>query len=395
MIIILLVLLVLFIYSLLPIEGKVPIEGFNVTWYNNSRVPLNKQDTLYETEIKTLNEIFEQTNLQGIPELDSFQKLPNYLKFPMQSSFSEIVLQRLNDIFSKSKDYKRSKIAIIKDMYDIKWKDIETSRHFVFNIDVQNKTFNWAKRLKVYVIVNDIKSFLTDTGEYFERLDKNLLPNIIVNTVALEESTARLLIGGIDDPIGKESYYNNYNIKNVLYLMDPFITSGKDMVITEKMKVDFKNDLEIKKRIQEEKMKSKGGFCYNTSNLIANTKEECIDSGGIWDYVPENSYECPYYKSNENYPNDFGRLSGDKCELPRNMQIIGNRNFSNDPSYRPLCYNCKGNLFGEGSLGFCCDDQNDKEKYPELITPDYAFIGDNVLREKYADSLAQKGLNVK
>jgi hypothetical protein len=389
MIIILLVLLVLFIYSLLP------IEGFNVTSYNNSRVPLNKQDTLYETEIKTLNEIFEQTNLQGFPEVYSFQKLPNYLKFPMQSSFSEIVLQRLNDIFSKSKDYKQSEFVIIKDMYDIKWKDIETSRHFVFNIDVRNKTFNWAKRLRIYVIVNDIKSFLTDTGEYFEPVDKNLLPNIIVNTISLEESTERLLIGGIDAEIGNESYYNYYKIKNVLYLMDPFLTSGKDMAITETMKLDFKQVLEIKKRIEEEKMKSKGGFCYNTSNLLAKTKEECIDSGGIWDYVPENSYECPYYRSNENYPNDFGGLSGDKCQLPKNMQIIGNRNFSNDPSYRPLCYNCKDNLFGEGSLGFCCDDQNDKEKYPGLITPDYAFIGDNVLREKYADGLAQKTLNVK
>jgi hypothetical protein len=383
------ILLVLYIYFFLP------IEGFNVTSYNDSKVPLNKQDTLYETEMKTLNEIFEQTNLQGFPEVYSFQKYPNYLKLPIQSLFSEILLQRLNDIFSKNENYKKSKFVIIKDMYDINWKDIETSRHFVFNIDVQNKTFNWAKRLRVYVIVNDIKSFLTDTGEYFEQIDKNLLSNIIVNTIALEESTVRLLIGGRDDEIDKENYYNYYNIKNVLYLMDPFLTSGKDMVITEKMRLDFKNVLQIKKRIEEEKLKSKGGFCYNTSNLIANTKEECVDSGGIWDYIPENSYECPYYRSNENYPNDFGKLSGDKCQLPKNMQIIGNRNYSSDPKYKPLCYNCKSNLFGEGSLGFCCDEQNDKEKYPELITPDYAFIGDNILRKKYADTLAQKTLNVK
>jgi hypothetical protein len=279
-------------------------------------------------------------------------------------------------------------------MYDIRWKDIEGSRHFVFNIDINNDTLKWTRRLRMYIVVKDIKRFLTDTGEYIQTNNFNL-QGTEINTIALEESTVRLLIGGIDAEIGNEKYYNYYNIKNVLYLTDPFLTSGKDMTITDKMRKDFKDALEIKKRIQEEKLKSKGGFCYNTSNLLADTKEECIDSGGIWDYVPDNSYECPYYRANENYPNDFGGLSGDKCQFPKNMQIIGNRNFSKNPKYLPLCYNCKNKLIKQGSLGFCCDDQNDKKKYPGLLTPDYAFIGDNKLRKKYANNLAQKRLKVK
>lgn len=382
------IILIVFIYSFFT------IETFTVTPYNSSKVPLNKQDTLYEKEIKELNQIFEQTNSQGFPAVKSFQIMPGYLKFPMQKSFNKIILQRLNSIFKNSKKYRKTKFKIVKDMYDIRWKDIEGSRHFVFNIDINNDTLKWTRRLRMYVIVKDIKRFLTDTGEYIQTNNFNS-QGIEINTIALEESTVRLLIGGIDGEIGNEKYYNYYNIKNVLYLMDPFLTSGKDMMITDKMRKEFKDLLEIKKRIEEEKLKSKGGFCYNTTNLLANTKEECIDSGGIWDYVPDNSYECPYYRANENYPNDFGGLSGDKCQLPRNMQIIGNRNFSIDPKYRPLCYNCKSKLIKQGSLGFCCDDQNDKKKYPRLITPDYAFIGDNKLRKKYAGSLAQKRLKVK
>jgi hypothetical protein len=52
-------------------------------------------------------------------------------------------------------------------------------------------------------------------------------------------------------------------------------------------------------------------------------------------------------------------------------------------------------MYDDGTLGFCCEDQNDKSKYPQLITPDYAFDGDQDTRIKYSDELRLKGLNVK
>jgi hypothetical protein len=377
-------------------------EYFSVTGYNDTTVPQNRQDTLYETEAKELNDMFEQWNTDIFPSdfRGSYQKLPSYIKFAWQDIISKLIIISLKEVFSKYKKYKDSKIKIVKDMYDIYWyDDNENTQHLIFNIDVNNATLKWTRRIKIYIKIRDIKSFLSDTGDYIKDLDENglsqLEKNISIVTISLEESTARLLVPGFGDKIGSEVFDNYYNILNPLHLMDPYITSGKQMVITDEMRSRFSEELEERKRREQERQK--GGFCYNTTNLLANTKEECIDSGGIWDYPPDSPYECPYYLSNENYPNNFGGLRGDKCELPKNMQIIGNRNFSMDPKYRPLCYNCNRDtslMVGQGTLGYCCDDQNDRMKYPNLITPDYAFDADKTLREKYSDKFFSKGLNI-
>ena len=42
---------------------------------------------------------------------------------------------------------------------------------------------------------------------------------------------------------------NYYQIKNVLGLMDPFITSGRDMIITSEMKKDFDKEIISKKEL--------------------------------------------------------------------------------------------------------------------------------------------------
>ena len=395
-IIIIIILTILFFKNILFYK-----EYFDVSFYNDSYVP-NDQDTLYQTEIKELNEIFEQVNTENFPDYRNvYSKLPGYLKFPWQKLVNSLVITVLKDVFSKSKKYRDSKLSVVKDMYNIYlYDDNSNNRHIVFTVDVRNETLKWTRKIKFYAILNNLSNFLTDTGDYTTDInidfEKAFLSNLSIRTISLEESTVTLLVKGVDDKIGKEDYYNYYIIKNTLHLMDPYITSGESMVITDDMRRNF--DSGLKEREQREKKRSLSGFCYNTTNLTANTKEECIDSGGIWDYPPENSYECPYYSANENYPNSFGNLVGDKCQLPKNMQIIGHRNYSLDPKLSPLCYNCNPDtsiMYGDGTLGFCCEDQNDKSKYPQLITPDYAFDNDQDLRIKYFDNLRLKGLNVK
>jgi hypothetical protein len=356
---------------------------------------------LYQAEAKELNDMFEQRNIDSFPPnyRELYQKLPGYIKFPWQNIVSDILIKSLSDVFSKYKRYRNNNIKVVKDMYDIYWYDDDTNvQHLIFNVDVNNSTLRWTRRLKFYIKIKDIRTFLTDTGDYIQDLDETSLiqlqQNISVVTISLEESIVQFTLPGFEDRIGSEEFYHFYNILNPLHLMDPFVTSGKNMVITDEMRANFAEELEERKRREQERQKA--GFCYNTTNLLANTKDECIDSGGIWDYPPDTSYECPYYLANENYPNDFGGLRGDKCELPRNMSIIGNRNYSVDPKYRALCYNCNKDsiLIGEGTLGYCCEDQNDRTKYPMLITPDYAFDNDTEIRQKYSDRFFGKGLSI-
>jgi len=104
---------------------------------------------------------------------------------------------------------------------------------------------------------------------------------------------------------------------------------------------------------------------------------------GILDKPCEKDSDCPYYQSNQNYENQFGKCGQDgKCELPVNMKPLGFRYFSPSNFFRPLCYNCNSKEWNISTdLGQCCDEQNDKTKYPYLKGPDYAYPND--YQERY------------
>ena len=58
------------------------------------------------------------------------------------------------------------------------------------------------------------------------------------------------------------------------------------------------------------------------------------------------------------------------------------------------CYNCKTDLIGKGTLGFCCDKQTNTHnlEYSNLKSPDYKFSGDESIRQNSQNELLQLGL---
>jgi hypothetical protein len=344
--------------------------------------PKNKIKSLYEEETVRIDEMLDVLNVSGIPDnfRTKYKKQPAYMKFPFSDSFNNLVLEKIKPLFQQTEYYKDSKITVIRDLYDMFWLDDrkDNCRYFVFSIIINDKHKSFARKLKVHVKITNFSKYVTDTGEWNFQVTSINSSDFQILYIGTEQEFTYLTVPGIE---GNEDFHNYYRIKGNLYLMEPFPTSGKDMVITDDMKSKFMKTLDAKGKKEE-------GFCYNSTNLTARDKYECVDSGGVWDYPPSDDTECPFYMSNQNYPNNFGKLDGNTCELPRNMQVIGHRYYSYDPQYKPLCYNCKTNLIGEGTLGYCCDDQkNNKMVYPELITPDYAFIGDQQLREKYSKNV--------
>jgi hypothetical protein len=148
-------------------------------------------------------------------------------------------------------------------------------------------------------------------------------------------------------------------------------------------------------------------FNINKSNI--DNKEDCegIDGkNGIWDKICESNNECPFYKKNKNYTNEFGKCqSNGYCEFPLNMKNVS---YTKPSKTQPLCYNCKpiyknynepldtknyyklnDNL--EKCVGLdchkCCEDQKNKSLYPELNGPDYAFHDDFVRRNQNENQL--------
>lgn len=103
---------------------------------------------------------------------------------------------------------------------------------------------------------------------------------------------------------------------------------------------------------------------------------------GIYDKPCVKDNECPFYKSNKNYKNNFGGCINGKCELPVNMKNIGYHYYSYNKNFNPLCYNCKDKNFNliSGNLDDCCEKQFNKNEYKNLKSPDYAFKNDIINR---------------
>ena len=113
---------------------------------------------------------------------------------------------------------------------------------------------------------------------------------------------------------------------------------------------------------------------------------------GIWDSKCLNNEDCPFYKKNNNYPNTRGGCKAGYCEMPVNVKPVGFKQYL--PDTKPMCYNCKktNNCIGI-ECNKCCDEQKDKEKYPDLNGPDYVFSNDFNQRIKYSKAFTDKNLS--
>lgn len=123
--------------------------------------------------------------------------------------------------------------------------------------------------------------------------------------------------------------------------------------------------------------------CVSRYDLFGRPKQT-----GVWDRPCKSDEECPFYEANKNYTNDdpkskkLGKcMSNGYCQLPINMEPIGYHYYDHNEKNKPLCYNCNTKEWNAITpLGKCCEEQEDRTKYPFLKSPDYAFKGDVVKR---------------
>jgi len=121
-------------------------------------------------------------------------------------------------------------------------------------------------------------------------------------------------------------------------------------------------------------------LCESSYDLFGRPKDI-----GVYDTPCKKNEDCPFYKINKNYDNEFGKCLPDgHCELPLNMIPIGYKYFRTERQFKPMCYNCEKKKFNQfGALDICCDEQYDKKQYPFLKSPDYSFEGDLLPRDNY------------
>jgi len=112
---------------------------------------------------------------------------------------------------------------------------------------------------------------------------------------------------------------------------------------------------------------------------------------GIWDAPCQVNTDCPFYRANKNYPNDFGKCDKNtgKCEMPQGVIPLG---FTKYAKQEPDCYNC-----GLDSISNkCCGIQaNDIQKgIAKYKSPDYIFSNDSPIRRQNANEIESLGLDV-
>ena len=169
------------------------------------------------------------------------------------------------------------------------------------------------------------------------------------------------------------------NLKNNILKIEILKLTG--IVLTENFDFEFKLD-------NVQKSNKYNYLCYNENGDILNYSNKILCESnidffnkiktpseiGYWDKLCEKNEECPFYKANKNYENNFGGCINVFCELPVNMKNIAYRFYSKDKNHKPLCYNCKET--GKKEIDTCCKQQKNINKYPNLKSQDYAFVDD-------------------
>lgn len=119
--------------------------------------------------------------------------------------------------------------------------------------------------------------------------------------------------------------------------------------------------------------------CIGPTEQHLTTPTLCRLRGGLWDRMCKRDTDCPYYRVNKNYPNEFGGCNKDTgyCQMPVGIKPVSYR-YPDHPEKAEF-YNCK-----DGS-GLGCPDQK----------ADYKFLGDTDERRKHRHRLNTNGLSWK
>jgi hypothetical protein len=126
--------------------------------------------------------------------------------------------------------------------------------------------------------------------------------------------------------------------------------------------------------------------CYDKSlnQIMGKNERECLeDQENTWETPCKYNYECPFFKSNSNYTNNFGGcdVQTGTCQMPRGINKQSFKRYSTDEENQPLCYNCSLSNTSESD---CCDNFKSNNN---LVSSDYMFTNDTQERIKHLFTL--------
>ena len=189
--------------------------------------------------------------------------------------------------------------------------------------------------------------------------------------------------------------------KQSIKFIDTTERSDIDLTLLDKNSITTKIDEKIMNISKDQQFKNHR--CYGLVNGITQELPEyktpifCksyhpeINQNGIWDAPCQVNTDCPFYKANKNYPNEYGKcnkITG-SCEMPLGIVPIG---FTKYGKIEPNCYNCGVN----SKDNKCCGVQMDaiKQGKVKYMSPDYIFTDDENNRKQFKEEIEMLGLNI-
>jgi hypothetical protein len=210
----------------------------------------------------------------------------------------------------------------------------------------------------------------------FENIDVSRInvfyPNIILKKTYMDD------LYSWNSKNRPKAIYNRKTTVNLLWTNQYIYTVGNQKKI-QKLE-SFISRLSISKEMSDPTYRCYGdiknenrALCNSSYDPWGNIKKDKT----YWDIPCIEDTDCPFYKANKNYPNEFGKcMSNGICEFPVGIRRLAYVKYDDEFPYTPMCYGC------DSSILDCCKDQiENPEKYPELNSPDYAFSNDTTLRE--------------
>jgi hypothetical protein len=187
-----------------------------------------------------------------------------------------------------------------------------------------------------------------------------------------QESTIMAYEGFINPPTNLLKLYPNPIVSD-----DVDISSYGTLIEPDykyaKMVVD--NNLQEQENMNETRCFGKLAMTKSECEAVIDPAGQPFKSIGVWDKECRKDEECPFYKANKNYPNSFGGCISGKCQMPYGITQISPLQYRDEEN--ASCFGCKY----KGVK--CCNEQKDRNLYPNLKSPDYKFEGDELYREKY------------
>lgn len=214
--------------------------------YNSINIPENKISTLFDIENDELSKILKTSFKDNIDSI-GFKNHNPHIFSPFNEPIKRFIIDYLKNNIER---FKKDKLQIVSDINNLFYKDDGNDRIFIFNVSIINNTRFMTINLKVKIKVKDIKNFIqTDIDSDIMKISEltNYKTNIPVNNML---NAMELLSMRLENNIYKTFQFNGidilepqfYEIKNILGLMEPFLTSRKDMMITKQIKQQFIKD---------------------------------------------------------------------------------------------------------------------------------------------------------